>query len=233
MPCHSTRFTFFDTRRINKWKHIIFVSNESKEDLEEYYPFIKDNGIVINNLINEQEIIELSKEKIDIEKNKDKLLVFVGRLDEKSKRITKLIKVIEQLSNVELWIIGDGEDKELYQKMAKNINYIKLLGSKTNPYPYMKKADYIILTSDYEGFPVVYNEAIILNKKIITTIDVSDDYIKIKDRFGYIIDKDINKMTNEIKNIIKHDNLKIEKVDFTKLNKERIKKIESIIDEEI
>ena len=224
---------FFDTRRINKWRHIIFVSTESMNDLEINYPFIKEKGIVINNLINTQEIIELSKEKIDLEKKKDKLLVFVGRLDEKSKKITKLIKVMEKLHNVELWIIGDGPDLELYQQMTKNINNIKLLGQKMNPYPYMKKADYIILTSDYEGFPVVYNEAIILNKKIITTIDVSDDYIRIKDRFGYIIDKDMNKMTIEIDNIIKNDNLKTEKVDFTKINKERIKKIESIIDEEI
>ena len=53
----------------------------------------------------------------------------------------------------------------------------------------MKACDYLILTSRYEGFPVVYNEAIILERPIITTIDVSDDYISIPNRFGYVVNE--------------------------------------------
>ena len=97
----------------------------------------------------------------------------------------------------------------------------------------MKKADYIVLSSDYEGFPVVYNEAIVLNKKIISTIDVSDDLISIPNRFGYIVSKDEKKMLSQIKKILKEDNLVPEKVDFKKINLSRIKKIESIIEEVI
>ena len=114
--------------------------------------------------------------------------------------------------------------------MIDNSNNIKMLGSKINPYPYIKEANYIILTSDYEGFPVIYNEAIVLNKKIITTVSVSDEFISIKDRFGYIIDKDINKMKKDIENILKNDKLEMEKVDFSKLNDNRINKLESIIE---
>ena len=64
------------------------------------------------------------------------------------------------------------------------------VGQKKNPYPYIGLADYIILTSDYEGFPVTYLEAITLNKKILTTIDVSDDSINIGKDYATIISTD-------------------------------------------
>ena len=222
---------FFDDRKINEFKHIAFVSNDAKDALIKYYPSIKDNSVVINNIINNKEIIKLSKEEVKENANK-KLFVFVGRLEEKAKRISKMINVLKKFDNCELWIIGDGPDKKLYEDMVTNTSNIKLLGSRKNPYPYIKKADFIIFTSDYEGFPVVYNEAIVLGKKIVTTLDLSDDYISIKDRFGYIISKDENMMEKQINEILNNDNLKVENVNFDELNKERIKKIEALIEGE-
>ena len=49
---------------------------------------------------------------------------------------------------------------------------IKFLGKKKNPYPYYKLADAVVLSSDYEGYPVVFLESYILNKPIITKIIV-------------------------------------------------------------
>ena len=43
-------------------------------------------------------------------------MVFVGRLENKSKRIDKQINLIENLDDTELWIIGDGEDKDSISK---------------------------------------------------------------------------------------------------------------------
>lgn len=221
---------FFDERKIEKYKNIAFVSNESREDLIKYYPSIKQNSYVINNLVNYEKIEEMSNEKIEEEKTSDLLFVFVGRLEEHSKKISRMISVISKIENAALWIIGDGKDRKKYENMIKNISNVKLLGLRENPYPYIKCADYVILTSDYEGFPVVYNEAIVLNTPIITTLNLSDDYISIKDRFGYIVSKDENAMLSEIKNIIKYHNLKMEKVDFKKINSSRIEKIESLIE---
>ena len=52
---------FFDTRSIDKFKHIVFVSNESKKDFEEYYPSLKDKTLVFNNFIDVSKIKKLSK----------------------------------------------------------------------------------------------------------------------------------------------------------------------------
>ena len=128
-----------------------------------------------------------------------------------------------------IWIIGDGPDREMYEKYTKELKLekrVSFLGKKINPYPYMKQADYIILTSDYEGFPVTYLEAITLDKKIITTIPTSDEYINIKD-YAYIISKDEDKMVEEVKEILAKKKSK-SKINLAEIQEKRIKKLEGI-----
>ena len=227
---------FFDTRGIKKYKHIIFVSNEAKEVFFKYYPELKEKCLVFNNFINVQEIKAKSKEKVIEDKNtKKKLFVFIGRLDDSSKKLTRAINVIKNLKNVEFWIIGDGPDKKMYEKEVakeKLEKRIKFLGAKKNPYPYIQKADYIILTSDYEGFPVTYLEAITLNKPIITTIDVSDDKINIGKDYATIISKEEMKMVKEIEKELNNPR-KRKKIDIEKLQINRMEQLEKIFDEVI
>lgn len=227
---------FFNKRKIEEFKKIIFVSNESKQDFLSIYPNLKDKCLVINNFINIDKIKKLSTESVEItKKSNKKLLVFVGRLDDKSKKLSRAINLIKEINQLQLLVVGDGPDKEKYLKEVEKYNLgdkIKFVGSKENPYCYMKEADYIILTSNYEGFPVIYLEAIALNKKIITTIDVSDDEINIGKDAAYIISKDENRMVKEVKEIIK-SNKKTRKIDLDTIQNKRIKKLESIFDEVI
>jgi len=95
----------------------------------------------------------------------------------------------------------------------------------------MKEADYILLTSEYEGFPVTYMEAAVLNKKIVTTIDVSDQFIKIPKKLGFIISKDTKKMQKQIKEIILDNKFKYQKLDMKQMNSEKMKMLEEIFDE--
>ena len=172
---------FFDERNINSYRRLIFVSKESKEGFIELYKDYINKCIVINNFIDIDEIKELSK-KEKIKRRKNKLLVFIGRLDDSSKKLSRQIKLVKEINNLDLWIVGDGPDREKYEQEVKKYNLndrITFFGSKSNPYPYMNEADYIILTSDYEGFPVTYLEALCLNKSIITTIPTSDEYLNI------------------------------------------------------
>lgn len=221
---------FFDSRKVNEYKYIIFVSNEAKEGFIEEYKELEEKCLVFNNFVDTEEIIELSNGVPDKEKDKDKtLFVFVGRLDDSSKKVKRAINLVKNIKDVELWIIGDGPDREMYEKYTKELKLekrVSFLGKKINPYPYMKQADYIILTSDYEGFPVTYLEAITLDKKIITTIPTSDEYINIKD-YAYIISKDEDKMVEEVKEILAKKKSK-SKINLAEIQEKRIKKLESI-----
>lgn len=223
---------FFYDRNINKFRHIIFVSNEARRDLIDIIPEIKKNSQVINNLVDYDDIIKKSNLECDykIDKNKKNIL-FVGRLEEDSKRITRIINVARKIddSNYEFLILGDGPDKDMYENLIKkyNLDNVKLLGSKSNPYSYMKQADIIILTSEYEGFPVVYNEAIVLGKPIISTVDVSDDSISINNRFGIISKKNSEGIIEALKKI---ENISLEKVDYKKINNIRMNSILKLLE---
>ena len=46
---------------------------------------------------------------------------------------------------------------------------IILLGSIKNPYPWLKKAKLFVHSSKYEGLPTVLIEALVLNKKVISS----------------------------------------------------------------
>lgn len=221
---------FFNDRSIKEFKNILFVSNESRNDFVNYYKELENRTKVFNNFININEIITKSEEKIDLKKEKDKVqFVFIGRLDDSSKKLSRAINLVKEIDNINLWIIGDGPDKEKYKDLAKNYNIenrVVFAGRKNNPYPYLKEADYLILTSDYEGFPVTYLEALVLNKKIITTINTSDENINMKD-YASIISKDNKKMVEEVKNILK-EKQKIRKVDLLKIQEKRIKELERV-----
>lgn len=227
---------FFDNLKIEKYNHIVFVSNESKRDLCNIYPNIINKSVTINNLIDYKKILSLSEEKVKIKKTNKKKFLFVGRLDESSKRLTLLLEVAKKCMiekvNSEFWIIGSGKDEKLYKDIVKKekINNVTFFGEKKNPYPYMKACNYVILTSRYEGFPVVYNEAIILNKPIITTVNASDDYISIPNRFGFVVNK--NNLFDKVKELSNKDYHTKEKVDYDALNKKRIKMLEDIMENE-
>ena len=226
---------FFDGIMLNKFKSIIFVSNESKKDLCDIYK-IANKSFVINNLIDYNKIIKLSKVNINLDLRYSKNFVFVGRLDESSKKVSRIIEVAKKCKDkkmdVGFWIVGDGPDLELYRNMKDKykLGNVIFYGKQKNPYPYIKNADYLILTSSYEGFPVVYNEAIILGKPILTTIDVSDDFISIPNRFGIIAKHNVDDIFGKVVYLLNSKFTIKEKVNFKNINNSRIKKIEEMME---
>lgn len=223
---------FYDPRSLDKFKYITFVSNESRDDFLKFYPKYKNKTKVFNNFIDVDDIILKSNEEIREERPDNKLLVFVGRLDDSSKKLGRAINLVKNIDNITLWIIGDGKDKKLYEELvnAKKVsNRVIFLGKRENPYPYIKLADYVILTSDYEGFPVTYLEALTLNTDIITTISVSDDLIDIS-KLAHIVSKDVDEMTEEVNKILK-SNKKLNKISFKEIQDKRMIELEKIFDE--
>ena len=222
---------FFNSRRMNDFRRIIFVSKESEKDYLELYPKDKGKTLVFNNLIDIKSILNKKDENVSLEKPKNKkLLVFVGRLDEKSKRITRIIDIAKNINNIAIWIIGDGKDKEMYEKLINDNKLekkVSMLGSIKEPYNYMNLADYIILTSEYEGFPVIYLEALALDKEIITTIPVSDDSLDFN-KIAHIISKD--NYVEDIKEILNNNKNKNRnrKVDINKVQSKRLMELDKL-----
>ena len=96
-------------------------------------------------------------------KKKQKEIIYVGRLDFVQKRVYRVIDTWNYLedhfSDWRLTIVGDGEDRMNLE------NHVNALGLKRvsfegfqKPVDYYKRASLLLLTSDFEGFPLVLAE---------------------------------------------------------------------------
>lgn len=227
-------YKFFNDRKIEEYHKLIFVTNEARDNFIRKYKDLKDKCEVYATFAEVDVILKKSKEQISAKKPRGKkLLVFVGRLDDHAKKVSRAINLVKEIEGLALWIVGDGPDRKMYEDLVKKERLEKLVtffGMQSNPYPYIASADYVVLTSDYEGFALIYQEAIILNKEIIGTIDVSDSQMNIGKDYAFIVSKDEEKMVKEVKQILKRKG-KMPKVDYKKIQKSRFESLEKIFNE--
>ena len=165
-----------DENLYNKFSKIIFVSKSNLESFTKTYSQNQSEKKVIYNYISSEEVLKKSEEKVNTNFSESRInLLTVARLVPQ-KALDRLIKIhaklIKENINHNMYIIGEGPEKEKLEQLIKDNQCeetIKLLGKKENPYPYMKSADYICLLSNYEGYPMTLVEAKILNKNILVT----------------------------------------------------------------
>lgn len=222
------KFTYFDK--------IICVSQNVKNNFDNFYPQYKDKTQVIYNYIDSEMISKKSLEKSDVKLTGKFNIIAVGRLT-KSKGFAETINVVKPLiakyNDVKLYILGDGEEKDNLQFMINNYglnNSVILLGKKLNPYNILKQADLLVSMSKYESFGNILLEAVALNVPFLTTSnsgakDICE--ILLKDK-SLIVNSD--NMYEEIKKIIdnkKHNNTRF---DFNVYNKNIKDEINKLLD---
>jgi glycosyltransferase involved in cell wall biosynthesis len=117
-------------------------------------------------------IEELSKEQTQ-NIPEEPFIVHVARYDITQKRHDILLKAYKK-SNLphKLYLIGDGEDREKISKIVEELNLksrVVLLGFTPNPYPWIRMAKLLLLSSDFEGFGLVLVEALSLKTPVVST----------------------------------------------------------------
>lgn len=186
----------------------VCVSLQSKESFENYGAD-SSKTLLIYNPIDDKEILAKSElETIELDSNMVNLLA-MGRLHPQ-KRYDRMIEAVEILVkkgivNFHLNILGEGNEKEKLSEMIRSKNLeslITLRGFIANPYPWIKASDVFVMSSDFEGFPVVVCENLILNKPIVSTrvsgtIEVID-----KHGFGFITEKTPNDLAEKLGEMI-------------------------------
>ena len=129
---------------------------------------------IIPNYIDIEEINRKKEENVDFYVDEECVNVcFLGRLVSQKgleSMLIKIRKLLNNFKNFHLYIIGDGplKDKLINEVEEANMyNYVTFLGNKKNPFPYLKKCDYLILNSKYEGQGMVALEALSLGLEVI------------------------------------------------------------------
>jgi len=102
-------------------------------------------------------------------------IISVGRLNVQKDFKTLIYAynyAINKGLDIDLVIVGEGEEEARLRELIKNLNLekrIHLLGYKKNPYPYIRNAKLFVLSSIWEGFGYVLLEAMALGVPVIST----------------------------------------------------------------
>ena len=166
----------FAERNYKKFDKIFVVSEEGKEKLINLIPALNNKVEAFFNIISCNLIENMSKNEKSFDDLFDGVRILtVGRLSkEKGQELT--INVLARLKNegykVRWYCIGDGPEKDNYRNRIKSLDiendYI-LLGSKLNPYPFMKDCDIYVQPSKHEGYCITLGEARCFDNPIVTT----------------------------------------------------------------
>ncbi len=191
-----------------QFDHMIYCSQKIKDIMHQSYPDLPypPESVVIN-AIPIEEIKKKAEEKIT-DFPQGPVFVSVGRLHTR-KGYHKLIdahkKLMDEGLKHSVVIVGNGEEmKNLTEQIQANgvQDTFILLGNRMNPYPYIKNADYFILSSESEAWPLVVAEALILQTPIIAT-NTGDVGVMVKDKeTGYLINYDTNEMYEAMKTFL-------------------------------
>lgn len=225
---------FFQKLNYQKYQNIVFVSQTAKDNFNKIMKL--QNTVTIYNLINAKKMLEQANEPVTFTRDLNfATFLNVGRHEETAKKLTRLIEAGKKLKEdgylFRILLIGEGQDTPQYRELVKKYHLEKeilFLGKQKNPYPYFKISDCMILTSDYEGYPVVYQEAFVLGLPIITT-EVSDSKQMIENKYGIVTKKTVENIYNAMKQFCENGYIVKEKFDSEKFNKEQLKKIEKLI----
>ena len=95
----------------------------------------------------------------------------------------------------------------------------KLLGVKSNPYPYIKNCDIYVQTSKYEGFGLAIAEARMLNKPVVTTEFDAVYNQMIQEKNGLVVKMSGEAIYKGIKRIIEDEKLKNNIIEYLKNEK--------------
>lgn len=210
----------FKKKSINwykKFNKIVCVSRDVEKSFKSIYGNEFDTEVIYN-VIDDFSIREKANEIIEDYSFDEKIptIVSVGRLSTQ-KRFDRLVEahkiLLDEGFSSRLLIIGEGAEREKLEQIIENAGVQKsvtLAGFKSNPYPYIKNADLLVCSSDYEGFSSFVAEGLILRKAIVTTNCTGMEELLGSSRYGIITECEANALAEGIKTLLTDNSLKDE-----------------------
>lgn len=143
---------------------VVLLSNSFKQDFSFFIGELSDKVCAMPNPIPSKIYSSESNTQ------KEKIVLFVGRIDMQQKRPDLLLqiwsKTYKNHKDWKLIIVGGGEDLNCLKTYASSLHLENVVfEGNQNPIPYYQKASIFCLTSSYEGFGIVLIEA--MNMKVV------------------------------------------------------------------
>lgn len=155
---------------------IVSVSKDCVDVLKEEFPQFQQKLYCVENITSSAVVRELAEQGDAPELSPECCnILSVGRLS-RQKGFDMAIMACAELKKQGFrfcwYVIGDGDQKKKLQEMIQQYDIadcFRLLGTRSNPYPYMKRCSFLAQPSRFEGKSVVLDEAKILCTPILAT----------------------------------------------------------------
>ena len=156
---------------------VVAVSKEAAEDLVRMFPKTSGNVVSIYNPVFEPGILELAEEPLAHPWFGDPqvpVVLSVGRLAPQKDYGTLLAAFAQVLKvrKARLVIVGEGPDRPALTARAEELGvaeFVDLPGFQSNPYAFMRNAQVFVLSSIFEGLPLVLVEALACGTPVVST----------------------------------------------------------------
>lgn len=158
---------------------IITVSHLIEKDVKCRHTFYNNKTVTIYNPIDIDAIRGVSEKEVShpfLLNKKIPLVIIVGRLCDQ-KRIDRFLWVVRRVVKIHRvdirgLILGEGPKREELEGIVRKYGiaeHVDFLGFVDNPYAWMRRSSICMLTSDFEGLPMVIFESMACGTPIIST----------------------------------------------------------------
>jgi len=161
---------FLANQLYKKALKLVSVSNEIQESIQNQYNFNK-----LIQIYNPIDFSNIENSKLEINNISFNYILGVGRLEDNVKQFDHLIESYSNSNlpkeNIKLIILGDGKLKQKWQDLVKSSHQeenIFFLGNVSNPFSFYSNAIFTVMTSKYEGFPMVLLESLACETPIVS-----------------------------------------------------------------
>lgn len=104
---------------------------------------------------------------------------------------------------------------------------IAIIKSISNPYPILNASDVFVLSSHYEGLPMVIMEALILDKPVIST-NITGPKEFLEQGYGYLVDDSVEGLIDGMKEYEKTQLTLLKSFDYVAFNETAIQEFEEL-----
>lgn len=154
---------------------LVFTAKQELETFRDVYKFPAHKLKLIYNAIDTDAITQRAKEPVSKVSFEAFTFINIARLSYQkgqSRLLRAFERVHERYPDSQLLILGDGELRDELRQQHETLSSqsaIHFLGNCANIYPYLTQADCFVLSSRFEGFPMVLIEALCVGIPIVST----------------------------------------------------------------
>ncbi len=163
-PGYFTDNDFIAKRIFSEAYKIVTVSKAIETEVHKKYGY--QNLQTIYNIVDTKQIEQLSQEVISELKDVPYIIALGRMASYNIKQQDVIIKAYSESelpkNGIKLLLLGDGKKRADFEELAEKLNLsdkVIFAGFKSNPYPYLKNAEFMVLASKTEGFPNVILES--------------------------------------------------------------------------